>query len=150
MSAAGHKTGDSLDDLSDAELQRYETPAKADKRQAEAFVPGFPLLIMVAAVAAGAVKALPVILAIHRQLKMTRREWTPLNAAIWKAAGDPGAKERAAIIRKLKKLPDLIRIEIKRTSVSHYQVARGPLWGRRRVVDATAQRGMSSKTNVWR
>ena len=30
-----------------------------------------------------------------RQLKMTRWEWTPINAAVWKAAGDPSDKQRA-------------------------------------------------------
>jgi hypothetical protein len=150
VSEVAPDTGINLDGLSDFDLQQFEISVNPNRHSAEAFVPALPVAVVVAVVEAGAEKALPIILAIHRQLKMTTREWTPLNSAIWKAAGRPSDKERAAILRKLKKLPDLIRIEIKRTSVSHYQVAKGPLWGRRRVVDATAQRGISSKTNVCR
>ena len=79
-------------------------------------------------VAAGAEKALPVVLAIHRQLRMTRREWTPLNSAIWKAAGAPSPKARAAILRKLHGLSGVIRLDAHRTVTSHYRVARGDLW----------------------
>ena len=131
MSEVGPDTGINPDELSDFELQNFERPVNAGRHRVERFVPPFPVTVIVAVVDAGAEKALPVILAIHRQLTMARREWTPLNAAVWKAAGNPSAKVREAILRKLKELPDLLRIESHRTPTSHYRVARGPLWSRR-------------------
>lgn len=122
-----------LDQLTDAELRQHEIAVTRKSRRGEAFVPPFPVLVLHVIVAAGAEKALPLVLAVHRQLLMTRREWTPLNSAIWIAAGSPTDKERATILRKLKHLPDLIRIEERRTTMSRYRVARGPLWGRRSI-----------------
>ena len=119
-----------LDKLTDLELQRLEKPARAARPRTQAFVPMFPLTVLKLVVEAGAEKALPLLLAIHRQLTMTRREWTPLNGAIWNAAGDPSAKKRATIISALRKLPELVRIEPHRTTTSHYQVAKGPRWAR--------------------
>ena len=117
-----------LDHLSDVELRQHEIPVTKASRRGKAFVPPFPLGILLAMVTAGAEKALPTVLAIHRQLHMTSRESTPLNSAIWKAAGSPGAKARAAILRKLRGLPGVIRFERHRTVASHYRVARGDLW----------------------
>lgn len=119
-----------LDGLSDFELRQFETPARSSRHRTEAFVPALPMAVLVAVVEAGSEKALPVILAIHRQLKMTRREWTPINAAVWKAAGDPSAKKRAAIMRKLKRLPAFLRVELHRTPSSHYRAGKGPQWAR--------------------
>jgi hypothetical protein len=117
-----------LDQLTDAELRQHEIVVPRKSRRGAAFVPSFPVRILGAVVTARAEKALPVVLAIHRQLLMTRREWTPLNSAIWIAAGSPTDKGRATILRKLKHLPDLIRIKERRTPLSRYRVARGPLW----------------------
>ena len=96
--------------------------------EATAFIPALPVHI----VEAKAEKALPLVLAIHRQLHMTKRETTPLNAAIWKAAGSPSPRERESIIRKLKALPGLVYFEIARTTTSHYRVGRGSDWGLRK------------------
>ena len=94
-----------------------------------AFIPPLPLHIILIIVEAKAEKALPLVLAIHRQLHMTRRETTPLNAAIWKAAGSPSSRERENIIRRLKALPNIIYLEKARTPTSHYRVGRGSSWG---------------------
>ena len=117
-----------LDKLTDLELQRLEIPARTTRQRHQAFVPMFPLSVLGAVVEAGAEKALPLLLAVHRQLKMTGREWTPLNAAIWKAAGNPSAKKRAAILSTLKKMPELVFIGLHRTTTTHYRVSKGPLW----------------------
>ena len=92
------------------------------------FIPALPLQIIKITVAAGCETALPLILAIHRQLKMTGREWAPLNKAIWVAAGDPPEKKRSKILTVLKQRPDLIQIRPKKTTTSHYEVAYGALW----------------------
>ena len=96
--------------------------------EATAFIPSLALHIVISIVAAKAEKALPLVLAIHRQLHMTKRETTPLNAAVWKAAGSPSSRERENIIRKLKDLPGIIRLETDRTTTSHYRVGRGSEW----------------------
>lgn len=101
------------------------------RRQREGIVPRFPLRILAAVMTAKAEKALPLILAIHRQLYMTGRESTPLNGAIWDAVGRPSETQKAAILRKLKALPLLVRLTAKQTSTSYYRVAKGPLWDER-------------------
>jgi hypothetical protein len=60
---------------------------------------------------------------------MTKREETPLNEAIWKCAGSPSSKRREAILRKLKAVAHVIRLNATRTRTSHYSVSRGELWG---------------------
>jgi hypothetical protein len=118
--------GRCLDTLTDGELRRLEksaTPATA------AYIPAFPQSVMQAVVDADAVTALPLILAIHRQLVMTKREETPLNEAIWKRAGSPSSKRRESILRKLRTVPHVIRLKATRTRTSHYSVSRGEFWG---------------------
>ena len=69
--------------------------------EATAFIPPLALHIVTSIVEAKAEKALPLVLAIHRQLYMTKRETTPLNVAVWKAAGSSSLRERVSIMRKL-------------------------------------------------
>lgn len=115
--------------ISDADLRQVEIRLPQITRKPEAFVPAIPLAVLQVVVKTHAEKALPLILAIHRQLQMTKREWTPISGAVWEAAGAPTGKTRAAVLRKLRALPDIIRIEPRRTAVSHYRAAKGPLWG---------------------
>lgn len=111
-----------------------ETPSKliqsvtVNTGQPDHFVPPFPLRVMQEIVAAKAEKALPLILAIHRQISMTGRETAPLNAAIWNAAGNPSAREREGIIKKLKSLPQIVAMNEERTPMSRYRVGKGPIW----------------------
>jgi len=102
--------------------------AKPKTSKSKHFIPALPLEVVLGCVAGRCEVALPLILAIHRQLIMTRREWTPLNKAIWAAAGNPPEKKRAKILFLLKELPDLILIRPKKTTTSHYEVAYGILW----------------------
>jgi hypothetical protein len=102
--------------------------AKPKKSKSKHFIPALPLEVVLTCVAGGCEVALPLILAIHRQLTMTGREWTPLNKAIWAAAGNPPEKRRAKVLTVLKEQPDLIQIRSKKTATSHYEVARGVLW----------------------
>jgi hypothetical protein len=115
------------DRLIDADLHKSEVKLPSLKQPA-AFVPAIPLAVLQAVVRAHAEKALPLILAIHRQLQMTRRKSTPINAAVWDAAGNPTGKRRAAILRKLKSVPPVVVVVPARTPVSYYRAARGPLW----------------------
>ena len=118
----------SVDSLSDRELQSSERRVQFAANTRRQFIPAFPLRIQQALVEADAVVALPLVLAIHRQLTMTRREETPLNEGVWNAAGSPTAKKRAVILRKLKFLPKVIQITAARTRTTHYRVRKGDLW----------------------
>ena len=72
--------------------------------------------------------AMGLILAIHRQLTMRRRDSTPLNAAIWRAAGSPSKKRKEVILRNLAKVPDVVLLQKVRSRRGYYRVARGELW----------------------
>ncbi len=116
----------SIDTLTDEELRRFEKPVTSSKTH---YIPGFPVKVLHGIIRADAVAALPLILAIHRQLVMTKRKETPLNEAIWRCAGSPSPKRREAILRKLKAVPHVIWLKAARTRTSHYSVSRGELWG---------------------
>lgn len=92
------------------------------------YVPSFPLKIQLALVEAKAEVALPLVLAIHRQLTMTHRQETPLNEAVWRAAGSPSARRRHIILQKLKRLPSVLELIEARSSTSRYRLRRGELW----------------------
>ncbi len=119
----------SLDGSPDGGIRIVEQPVRLSVRANPSFVPPFPLKILQALVEADAVSTMPLVLAIHRQLTMAHRKETPLNAAIWNAAGSQSAKKREAILRKLKSLPHIIEIHPRRTSTAHYKVRKGCLWG---------------------
>lgn len=128
VSREGQIASLSLDSLSDRELQRSERRVQLAVNTKPQFIPAFPLRILQALAEADAVVALPLVLAIHRQLVMSRREETPLNEELWNAAGSPTAKKRAVILRKLKSLPEVIQITAARTRTTHYRVRKGDLW----------------------
>lgn len=112
--------------LSDTGLEATEM---ATRRQKEGYIPALPVKILRAVVKAKATKALPLILAAHRQLHMVKLESVPLGGAIWDAAGSPSRQEKAAVLRNLKKMPEVIRLVPKhQTMFSFYDVAYGPLW----------------------
>ena len=119
----------SLDSLSDAELSQYaELQRPPSRGSANSFVPTFPTAILSAVVDAEADNVLPLILAVHRQQIMSRKKWIPITGAVWKVAGSPTPKKRRTILRKLKALPEVVRVEESRTRISHYRVAKGPLF----------------------
>ena len=118
----------SLDHLSDLELRKLERPSNLQPDGRAHFIPPCPVRIIQAMVDADAVVALPLVLAIHRQLTLARRKETPLNDAVWKISGSPSARKREAILRKLKRLPKLIVFRADRTPTSHYRVSKGRLW----------------------
>ncbi len=118
----------SLDHLSDFELRKLERTSDGRPYVRAQFIPACPVRIIQAMVDADAVVALPLVLAIHRQLTSARREETPLNEAVWKISGASSARKREAILRKLKRLPELIVFRADRTPTSHYRVSKGRLW----------------------
>ncbi len=118
----------SLDHLSDFELRKLERTSDGRPYVRAQFIPACPVRIIQAMVNADAVVALPLVLAIHRQLTSARREETPLNEAVWKISGASSARKREAILRKLKRLPELIVFRADRTPTSHYRVSKGRLW----------------------
>lgn len=117
--------GPSLDTLTDKQLHRLEKSANQTKA---GYIPALPQPVLQAVIDADAVGALPLVLAIHRQLTMTKRKETPLNEAIWNCAGLPSQKRREKILRTLKTIPHVIRITAARTATTHYRVAKGKSW----------------------
>ena len=92
------------------------------------FVPRLPASIIARVEQSGAMTAMGLVLAIHRQLAMRKRDSTPLNAVIWKAAGSPSKKRREVILRNLAKIPDVFVLERSRSLQGFYRVERGELW----------------------
>ena len=92
------------------------------------FIPPVPIRILERVEQAGAMTAMGLILAIHRQLTTSRRDSTPLNAAIWRAAGSPSRKRKEVILRNLAKVPDVVLLQKVRSRRGYYRVARGELW----------------------
>lgn len=115
----------SLDTLADKQLHRLEKSATTKRA---GYIPSLPQSVLQAVIDADAVAALPLVLAIHRQLTMAKRKETPLNGAIWKCAGLPSPKCRGRILRTLKTIPHVIRITVARTATTHYRVAKGKSW----------------------
>lgn len=110
-------------------VRRTQRPSP--KEQIKALIPALSLEVVLTCVAGRCDIAWPPILAFHRQLTVTGREWTPLNKAVWVAAGNQPEKRRAKILAVLKTQLDLIQIRLKKTATSHYQVAlRGNTVGR--------------------
>jgi hypothetical protein len=107
------------------EIPAYERPTI---RQKKGYFPGFPLWVVRVVVEAKAVRALPLVLAIHRQMVMTKETTIPLTGAVWDAAGSPDKQERVAVMRNLRKLRKIFRLSAKQTPFSYYRVTRGPLW----------------------
>ena len=99
-------------------------------RQEKGYVPSFPLRLIRAVVEAKAEKALPLVLAIHRQMVMTRQRSIPLSGAVWDAAGSPNRRERDTVLRNLRKLRKIYRLTVNKTMFSHYLVSQGPLWAK--------------------
>jgi hypothetical protein len=92
------------------------------------FVPPLPLRILERVEQSGAMAAMGLILAIHRQLIMRKRDSTPLNAAIWRAAGSPSKKRKEVILRNLARVPEVFVLEKAPSRQGYYRVARGALW----------------------
>jgi hypothetical protein len=103
-------------------------PLEPKTRNPVHFIPTVPLAVIKACAVEGCEVVLPLVLAIHRQLKMTGRDWTPLNRAVWVSAGDPPEKKRERILRLLKAQPELVQIRSRKTATSHYDVAYGAAW----------------------
>jgi hypothetical protein len=118
------------DKLLAAELDHHAQPVVVGqfKRSAARFIPRVPVAVVERLEQAGAMTAMGLILAIHRQLVMRRCESTPLNAAVWKAAGMPTKKRREVILRNLAKVADVIVLQEARSRQGRYRVARGELW----------------------
>ena len=87
-----------------------------------------PLAVIKACAGEGCEVVLPLVLAAHRQLTMTRREWTPLNGAVWTSAGNPSERKRERILKELKARPELLQVRRRQTATSHYDLSYGALW----------------------
>lgn len=105
------------------------TRKQPTRRQREGFCPVFPLMILRVVVEEKAIKALPLIMAVHRQLHMVKKKSVPLTGVVWNASGYVSRKDKTAALQKLRKLSKVIRLIPKRQTMhSYYDVAYGSLW----------------------
>lgn len=110
-------------------IRQDTRPAKGPKTlHPTPFIPSVPLAVIKMCALRECEVVIPLLLAIHRQLKMANREWIPLNKAVWASAGDPSERKRERILRVLKAQPELVQIRQRRTATSHYEVAYGVAW----------------------
>lgn len=117
-----------ISSLSDDELREFETCLPLPNKDNKRFMPPFPAAVLLEVVKEDATAALPLVLAIHRQLTMKRTNETPLNEAIWSVAGNPSVKKREHILRKLKSIPQIVELIPARTALFYYRVKRGSAW----------------------
>jgi hypothetical protein len=80
-----------------------------------------------------AVIAYPLLLAIHRHLRMAEKREemeVALTAAVWKDAGVPpeARRTRNTILAHLRRMPDLVVFREDWTPYFRYRVRKGPAW----------------------
>jgi hypothetical protein len=106
------------------------------------FVDRIPLQIIHAVVARNAWHALPLVLAAHRVMCMHAcRRIRPipgcsvvrLTMQIWQIAGLPERTDerRQTVLDHVRKIPDVMILQEKRSRSGHYLLKRGPLWRNR-------------------
>jgi len=126
-----------FDELSDEEfVDRFRVPddkiptvTQPTLRRKKGYVPSYPLRIQLALKKAKVTaNVVYLVMAIHRQMHMTKQNSIPLTGAVWDAAGCSSQKEKAAILRKLKQLPEIVGLSVKRTLYGYYRATKGPLW----------------------
>jgi hypothetical protein len=77
---------------------------------------------------AGAMPALPLLLAICNQMNVRRKKAVFLTARVWRVArGDTKAKRRP-MLAALKRVPNLVCLEYRSRPGSRYWAGQGPLW----------------------
>ena len=114
--------------LAETPVPSIKATRRPSKRQREGYVSAFPVRILPVIMKAKASRALGLVLAIHRQLHMTKRASTPLNGAIWDVIGRPSKPERNSLLKLLATIPEVICLSTDPAFGSHYRVSKGPLW----------------------
>jgi hypothetical protein len=113
---------------------RYDPPqvvqiSVSDRRKDKRlYIPSFPLWALVMIVEADAGKALPLILALHRQWRMSRKGSVRLSGSLWYTAGRPTPRERRTILAHLRRVPGLVVVKERRSLSARYDLVKGPLW----------------------
>jgi hypothetical protein len=125
LSSPFHPKNLGVRDKQTAPVREVRVPSR---RQTEGYVPKFPARLLPVIRRAKATKVLDVVLAVHRQLHMTKRTSTPLNGAIWDVVGSTSKRERTAIVRSLGTIPQVICLNVDPAYGSYYRVSRGSLW----------------------
>ncbi len=108
--------------------QAVRSPTGPKTKSTSPYVPPVPLAVIKACAVKGCEAVLPLVLAAHRQLTMTHREWTPLNKAVWTSAGNPSERKRERILKELKAKPEILLVRRRQTATSHYDLSYGALW----------------------
>jgi hypothetical protein len=108
-------------------LKRGEILGGTGRRKVTRYIPTMPLEVIGITVAAGAEKALPVVLAAWREAVMARDRTVELRASVWRLAGVDTRRKRDSVFAALRLAPESIAtLETRpgRPALLHF----GPAW----------------------
>jgi hypothetical protein len=71
---------------------------------------------------------IPLVLAILRHARLRRTKTVPITSTIWAEAGSPGERERKTILRHLRDIPGVLRLENRHQGYTRYQATLGDMW----------------------
>jgi hypothetical protein len=77
---------------------------------------------------AGAMPALPLLLAISNQMNVRKRTVVLITARVWKVARGRTEGKRRAMLAALTRVPDLVGLEYRNRRGPKYRASQGPLW----------------------
>jgi hypothetical protein len=75
-----------------------------------------------------AMAALPLLLAIHNQMNLKKATSISITEKVWGVAAGSSERKRKTMLRALKRVPDLVRLEERHRLKSRYRAHQGPLW----------------------
>jgi hypothetical protein len=87
-----------------------------------------PIWVNREVVRAQAYRALPLIIAAYRLMRLKRTTTITLTQAVWADVGPLTARARHAVLENLKKVPGIMRLEAKRRAIWPYRLTLGELW----------------------
>jgi hypothetical protein len=67
-----------------------------------------------------------------QRMRVRRADTAPITAAIWSEIGSPSKDERQTILRHLRRIPGVLKLEKRHEGYTRYRVTLGDLWEGRR------------------
>lgn len=72
--------------------------------------------------------AIKLTLLVAREGRRTRRKTVPLTARTWRGVGTPPVQQRTAILRHLKRIPNVLALEKHHAEGAYYWVTLADIW----------------------
>jgi hypothetical protein len=66
--------------------------------------------------------------AIFKRMRMRRTTTIPLTSTVWAEIDSPGERERQTILRHLRRVPGVLKLEKRHQRYTRYQVTLGDMW----------------------